>query len=194
MIRVWLFISPEPLNKALCSLGCAASLFSFANKSILRHYKTLLGSETYAQQGTLWPDRRTPRYHDVYSTVYFPASSCRVDPASGGISQRPTSVTLTSPHYLRSSTAPSTSTNNTYSRPFHSRTYSLVYASGRPNPNQEMSYSETEVHYDSNWTLMYVILAAIPIVFIGSAVISQWRQRMTRRQHDIEIAKQGARA
>ncbi|TRX92996.1 hypothetical protein FHL15_006134 [Xylaria flabelliformis] len=34
-----------------------------------------------------------------------------------------------------------------------------------------------QVHYDSDWTALYVILGAIPIIFIVVAIISTWRDR-----------------
>jgi uncharacterized membrane protein len=49
-----------------------------------------------------------------------------------------------------------------------------------------MIYPVTEVHFGSNWTAIYVVLGAIPVVFVIVAVYSTWRERMTKRQRDLE--------
>jgi hypothetical protein len=52
-----------------------------------------------------------------------------------------------------------------------------------------VSHPETEVHYDSDWTAIYVVLAVIPAVFVCVALYSKWHDRVMARKRDLEAAK-----
>lgn len=53
-----------------------------------------------------------------------------------------------------------------------------------------MDYPQTRVHYDSDWTPMYIILAAIPAIFITVAVFSKWVDRVRAKR---ELHHEGAK-
>lgn len=44
-------------------------------------------------------------------------------------------------------------------------------------------YPGIRVHRDSDWTLMYVVLITIPVVFIAVAAVTTWRNQ-TRAKHN----------
>ena len=50
-----------------------------------------------------------------------------------------------------------------------------------------MDYPETRVHYDSDWTPMYVILAAIPIIFVMAAVYTTCCRRTKVRRESVQV-------
>ncbi|KAI0201091.1 hypothetical protein F4808DRAFT_460293 [Astrocystis sublimbata] len=45
-----------------------------------------------------------------------------------------------------------------------------------------MEAPETAVHYDSDWTAIYVVIGAIPVVFVGVALYTTWRERIRARR------------
>ncbi|KAI1139057.1 hypothetical protein F5Y05DRAFT_361308 [Hypoxylon sp. FL0543] len=51
-----------------------------------------------------------------------------------------------------------------------------------------MSLEGTQVYDDGNWTLMYALLGATPIVFVAVALYSVWRDRATKKGNDFEMA------
>ncbi|KAI1486545.1 hypothetical protein F5X96DRAFT_654555 [Biscogniauxia mediterranea] len=50
-------------------------------------------------------------------------------------------------------------------------------------------HPETRLHYDSDWTPMYIILASIPFVFLTVALFSKRRDHVLEKEHDLEMAK-----
>ncbi|KAI0597990.1 hypothetical protein F4775DRAFT_557157 [Biscogniauxia sp. FL1348] len=50
-------------------------------------------------------------------------------------------------------------------------------------------HPETRLHYDSDWTPMYIILALIPLVFLIVALFSKRRDHVLKKEHDLETAK-----
>ncbi|KAI1422986.1 hypothetical protein F5Y12DRAFT_759640 [Xylaria sp. FL1777] len=45
-----------------------------------------------------------------------------------------------------------------------------------------MDDAQTEVHYDNDWTPIYVVLAAIPVIFIMVTIYSTCRDRMRMKR------------
>ncbi|KAI5923867.1 hypothetical protein F4810DRAFT_667867 [Camillea tinctor] len=50
-------------------------------------------------------------------------------------------------------------------------------------------HPETRLHYDSDWTPMYIILGLIPVVFLLVALFSKRREFVPKKEHDLEMAK-----
>lgn len=54
-----------------------------------------------------------------------------------------------------------------------------------------MAIENPQLYNNSNWTFMYVVLSLIPVAFVAVSLISIRRDRMARRQSDIETADRG---
>ncbi|KAI1498482.1 hypothetical protein F5X99DRAFT_431713 [Biscogniauxia marginata] len=50
-------------------------------------------------------------------------------------------------------------------------------------------HPETRLHYDSDWTMMYIVLALIPVVFVSVALYSKRRDHVVKKEHDLEMAR-----